>query len=539
MRRLTLTLSIISALTFVMLPVFTSAQNQSAADKAPKQSNPEISAAVRHDTSKPLREIMPLAPKKAREYENPMNFVKKNVPADQVDGAVQASAFASVPVTNGLNFEGIGEGLAGYNVNVAPPDTTGDVGLTQYVQWVNLSFAVFDKATGVKTYGPAAGNTLWSGFGGPCQTSNDGDPLVQYDQLANRWVMSQFAVDSTPYRQCVAVSTTSDATGTYNRYEFTYGNDFPDYGKLGVWPDGYYITYNMFPGGSSFGGTKICAFDRARMLAGLSATQQCFQLSTAFGSVLPADLDGSTAPPAGAPNYLVNDSTNALNFWKFHVDWTTPANTTLTGPISIPVAAFSHPCPNTNRGACVPQPSTSQKLETLADRMMYRFAYRNFGTHESLVVNQAVKIGTNKKNIITGIRWYELRDPGNNPPTVFQQSTYSPDSGNWRWMGSAAMDKQGNLAVGYSISNSSSLRPTIRFAARNVTDPLSTLSSEINLFTGTGSQTQTLARWGDYSTLSVDPSDDCTMWYTNEYLAVNGTFNWHTRIASFKLAACQ
>jgi hypothetical protein len=413
------------------------------------------------------------------------------------------------------------------------------VGLTQYVQWVNLSFAVFDKATGVKTYGPAAGNTLWSGFGGPCQTSNDGDPLVQYDQLANRWVMSQFAVDSTPYRQCVAVSTTSDATGTYNRYEFTYGNDFPDYGKLGVWPDGYYITYNMFPGGSSFGGTKICAFDRARMLAGLSATQQCFQLSTAFGSVLPADLDGSTAPPAGAPNYLVNDSTNALNFWKFHVDWTTPANTTLTGPISIPVAAFSHPCPNTNRGACVPQPSTSQKLETLADRMMYRFAYRNFGTHESLVVNQAVKIGTNKKNIITGIRWYELRDPGNNPPTVFQQSTYSPDSGNWRWMGSAAMDKQGNLAVGYSISNSSSLRPTIRFAARNVTDPLSTLSSEINLFTGTGSQTQTLARWGDYSTLSVDPSDDCTMWYTNEYLAVNGTFNWHTRIASFKLAACQ
>jgi hypothetical protein len=539
MRRLTLTLFIVSALTFVMLPVFSSAQNQSGVDKTPKQSNPEISAAVRHDTSKPLREIMPLAPKKAREYENPMNFVKKNVPADQADGAVQASAFASVPVTNGLNFEGIGEGLAGYNVNVAPPDTTGDVGLTQYVQWVNLSFAVFDKATGVKTYGPAAGNTLWSGFGGPCQTSNDGDPLVQYDQLADRWVMSQFAVDSTPYRQCVAVSTTSDATGTYNRYEFTYGNDFPDYGKLGVWPDGYYITYNMFPGGSSFGGTKICAFDRARMLAGLSATQQCFQLSTAFGSVLPADLDGATAPPAGSPNYLVNDGNNALNFWKFHVDWTTPANTTLTGPISIPVAAFSHPCPTTNRGACVPQPGTSQKLETLADRMMYRFAYRNFGTHESLVVNQAVKIGTNKKNIITGIRWYELRDPGNNPPTVFQQSTYSPDSGNWRWMGSAAMDKQGNLAVGYSISNSSSLRPTIRFAARNVTDPLSTLSSEINLFTGTGSQTQSLARWGDYSTLSVDPSDDCTMWYTNEYLAVNGTFNWRTRIASFKLAACQ
>ncbi len=539
MQRFALSLFIVFALTLVTLPVLSSAQNQTAADKEQKQFKPEVTNAVRHDTSKPLREIMPLVAKKARDYENPMNFVSKNVPADQADGAVQANSFASVPVTNGLNFEGVGEGLAGYSVNVAPPDTTGDVGLTQYVQWVNLSFAVFDKATGVKTYGPAAGNTLWSGFGGPCQTSNDGDPLVQYDQLANRWVMSQFAVDSTPYRQCVAVSTTSDATGTYNRYEFLYGTDFNDYGKMGVWPDGYYVTYNMFAGGSTFSGTKICALDRARMLAGLSATQQCFQLSTAYGSVLPADLDGPTAPPAGSPNYLINDGSNALNFWKFHVDWTTPANTSLTGPINIPVAAFSHPCPTTSRGACVPQPGTAQKLETLADRMMYRFAYRNFGTFESLVVNQAVKVGTTKKNITTGIRWYELRNPGGTPPTVYQQSTYAPDTGNWRWMGSAAMDKQGNLAVGYSISNSSSLQPTIRFAARNVTDPLSTLSSEINLFTGTGSQLSNLARWGDYSTLSVDPVDDCTMWFTNEYLSTNGTFNWHTRIASFKLAACQ
>jgi hypothetical protein len=539
MRRFNLTLFIVSALTLLTLPVLSSAQNQSAADKEAKQFKPEVTKAVRHDTSKPLREIMPLVAKKAREYENPMNFVRKNVPADQADGAVQANAFASVPVTNGLNFEGVGEGLVGYNVNVAPPDTTGDVGLTQYVQWVNLSFAVFDKATGVKTYGPAAGNTLWAGFGGPCQTRNDGDPLVQYDQLANRWVMSQFAVGSAPYRQCVAVSTTSDATGSYNRYEFLYGNDFNDYGKIGVWPDAYYITYNMFAGGSSFSGTKVCALDRTSMLAGLAATQQCFQLSTAYGSVLPADVDGLTVPLAGSPNYLINDGNNALNFWKFHVDWITPANTSLTGPISIPVAAFSHPCPTSPRGACVPQPSTNQKLETLADRMMYRFAYRNFGTFESLVVNQAVKVGTNKPSTRSGIRWYELRNPGGNPPTVFQQSTYAPDTGNWRWMGSAAMDKQGNLAIGYSISNSSSLKPTIRFAARNVTDPLSTLSSEINLFTGTGSQLQNLARWGDYSTLSVDPIDDCTMWYTNEYLSTNGTFNWHTRIASFKLAACQ
>jgi hypothetical protein len=551
MRRFTLTLFIISALTaltFVTLPVLSSAQDQSAAAKEAKQFKPEVTEAVRHDTSKPLREIMPLKAGKARKYENPMNFARKDVPAGQSDGAVQSSAVLSVPIVSGLNFEGIGEGLPGYNVNVAPPDTTGDIGgpttnpqspTGQYVQWVNLSFAVFDKASGAMIYGPAAGNTLWSGFGGPCQTTNNGDPIVQYDQIANRWVLTQFAVSAAPYRQCVAVSDTSDATGVYHRYEFTYANALNDYPKLGVWPDAYYITYNIFNNGSTYGGPKVCALDRASMLAGLSATQQCFQLSTAFGSLLPADVDGPTAPPAGAPNYMISDGTNALLMWKFHVDWTTPANTTLTGPINIPVSAFSHPCPTSPRGACVPQPSTNQKLETLADRLMYRFAYRNFGTHESLVVNQAVKVGTNKPSTRTGIRWYELRNPGGSPPTVFQQSTYAPDTGNWRWMGSAAMDKDGNLAVGYSISNSSSLRPTIRFAARSVGDPLSTLSSEQNLFTGTGSQLTNLARWGDYSTLSVDPSDDCTMWYTNEYLAVSGTFNWHTRIASFKLGTCQ
>ncbi len=548
MRRFTLTLFIVSALTLATLPLLSLAQNQSATDRAPIQFRPDVTNAVRHDTSKPLREIMPLKAGKARKYENPMNFSRKNVPADQKDGAVQSSAVLSVPIVTGLNFEGIGEGLPGYNVNVAPPDTTGDVGgptsnpqspTGQYVQWVNLSFAVFDKASGVMIYGPAAGNTLWSGFGGPCQTTNNGDPIVQYDQIANVWVLTQFAVASAPYRQCVAVSQTSDATGAYNRYEFTYANALNDYPKLGVWPDAYYITYNIFNNGATYGGPKVCALDRARMIAGLSATQQCFQLSTAFGSLLPADVDGPTPPPAGAPNYMISDGTNALSLWKFHVDWVTPANTTLTGPINIPVAAFAHPCPTTNRGACVPQPSTNQKLESLADRLMYRFAYRNFGTHESLVVNQAVKVGTNKPTTRTGIRWYELRNPGGSPPTVFQQSTYAPDSGFWRWMGSAAMDKDGNLAIGYSISDSSSLRPTLRFAARAVGDPLNTLSSEQNLFTGTGSQTQTLARWGDYSTLSVDPVDDCTMWYTNEYLAVSGTFNWHTRIASFKLGTCQ
>jgi hypothetical protein len=527
----------VSVMALGLCPAVSYAQDPSKPEPQLQLSRPEIQLATRQDRSRPLREIMPLQAKKGRDYENPMNFVRKAT-TNQPDGAVQRAAVPTVPVISGLNFEGVGEGLVGYNVNVAPPDTTGDVGLTQYVQWVNLSFAVFDKNTGAMVYGPAAGNTLWSGFGGPCQTSNSGDPIVQYDQLANRWILTQFAVASTPYRQCVAVSTTPDATGTYNRYEFTYGTSFNDYPKMGVWPDGYYITYNMFAGGSTFSGARLCALDRAKMLAGLPATQQCFQLSSSFGSVLPSDLDGPTLPPAGSPNYMITDDVNSLKLWKFHVDWVTPANTTLTGPVNIPVAAFSHPCPTTSRGACVPQASTTQKLETLADRLMYRLAYRNFGTHESLTVNQAVSVGTGTAKR-TGIRWYELRNPDGTPPTVFQQSTYAPDAGFWRWMGSGAMDKLGNMAIGYSISHATALKPTIRFAARNVSDPLNTLSSEVNVLTGTGAQTATLARWGDYSTLSVDPGDDCTMWFTTEYLTANGTFNWHTRINSFKLGACQ
>src|SRR2546425_10285670 len=183
-----------------------------------------------------------------------------------------------------------------------PPDTTGAVGATQYVQWVNESFAVFDKATGALLSGPKAGNSAWVGFGGGCETNNDGDPIVQYDKQANRWILTQFSVSTTPFLQCVAVSTTSDATGSYNRYAFNYGNQLPDYPKLGVWPDAYYVTYNIFTNGQTVAGPKVCAWDRAAMLAGASATQVCFQLGTAVHSLLPSDLDGTTAPPAGAPN---------------------------------------------------------------------------------------------------------------------------------------------------------------------------------------------------------------------------------------------
>jgi hypothetical protein len=446
--------------------------------------------------------------------------------AAQQDPVIQVGTVAppTPPVT--LGFEGLGNGQYGFSVTGAPPDTEGTVGATQYVQWVNTSFAIFNKSTGALIAGPTAGNTLWSGFGGGCQTNNDGDPIVLYDKLAQRWVFSQFSVSTTPYLQCIAVSTTSDATGTYNRYSFQYSN-FDDYPKMSVWPDAYYQTFNMFAGGTTFVGADACAYNRSAMLAGTAATQVCFQQGTSVGGLLPSDVDGTTAPPAGSPNYMLYFGTNSLNLFKFHVDFTTPSNSTFTGPTVINVAAFSPLC---GGGTCVPQPSTTQQLDSLADRLMYRLAYRNFGSHESLVVNQSVVAGSGG-----GIRWYEIQNPSGTP-VVAQQSTFAPDS-NYRWMGSVAMDQAGDLAVGYSVS-SSSISPSVRFAGRVPTDPASTLESEINVVSGSGSQTGSLSRWGDYSAMQIDPVDDCTFWFTEEYMKTTGSFNWNTRIANFKFPNC-
>lgn len=478
------------------------------------------------------------APGTEKRREKPLKPVPQNVlSTNGPDPVVQNSASVAVATSSGLNFAGVGNGDYGFAPNSAPPDTNGAVGATQYVQWVNESFAVFDKTTGAIAAGfPKAGNTLWQGFGGGCETNNDGDPIVLYDKAANRWIFTQFSVTTVPYLQCVAVSTTSDATGTYNRYAFSYGStQFNDYAKMGVWSDAYYISYNIFNNGSTFGGAKVCAFDRAKMLAGAAANQECFQLSTSYGGLLPAHLDGSIAPPSGSPNFLMNFGANSLNLWKFHADFATPANATLTGPINIPVATFTPAC--SGGGGCITQPSTSQKLDSLADRLMYRLAYRRFADgHEALVVNHSVKASGTKNNQVVGVRWYELRNPSGTP-VVFQQGTFSPDSTS-RWMGSMAMDKLGNIALGYSAS-SSSVNPSIRYTGRLATDPLGLMQAESLLLVGGGSQLPTLGRWGDYSSMSVDPVDDCTFWYTNQYLKSSGTFNWSTRIASFKFPGCQ
>lgn len=441
-------------------------------------SSVEVVQEQAHDTSAPLGSISTDRLNAAEAQRALRVFPVRPIPAPITrqagvvrDTALQPSAGPRISVTPGLNFDGVGTGFVGpqgsFTVTGAPSDPNGAVGATQYVQWVNTSFAVFSKSTGSVVMGPVAGNTLWKGFGGQCELQNDGDPIVQYDKAANRWVMTQFAVSGGTgnYFQCIAVSATSDATGSYFRYAFSMPN-FNDYPKVGVWPDAYYASFNMFSGSTGpFLGPRACAFDRARMLAGAAATAVCFQLSSSFGSLLPSDLDGSTAPPAGSPNYFIAlGTTNSLDVWKFHVDFATPANSTFQGPTSIAVATYAQAC---GGGSCIPQPSTRQQLDGLGDRLMHRLAYRNIGGHESLVVNHSVTAGSS-----VGVRWYEIRNPGASTPPVFQQGTYAPNS-TARWMGSIGMDHVGNIAVGYSAS-SSTVRPSVRYTGRLATDALGT-----------------------------------------------------------------
>jgi uncharacterized membrane protein len=488
-----------------------------AAASPPSVSGPE----VKHDTSPPLRTIPP-KPRHARKEHK-----EHEIPVPQGSGTpdpvVQTSAPSAAAPTPGQSFDGIGV------QDSAPPDTNGAVGPNAYVQIVNESFQVFSK-TGGSLYGPVPTYTLWSGFGGGCELNNDGDATVSFDRLANRWIIQQFSVSTTPYLECIAVSTTGDPTGTWHRYSFGgFGSNFPDYPKLGVWPDAYYVTYNLFASGIFFVGPEVCAYDRAKMLSGVAATQQCKPVpNTNLGGLLPSDVDSPTGPPDGSPNYVAAFDTGVLDLWKYHVDWVTPASSTLTGPTSIPVAAFNPAC---GGGTCIPQSGTTQKLDSLGDRLMYRLAYRNFGDHQSLAVSHAVTAGSS-----VGMRWYELRNPSGTP-TVYQQGTYAPDS-TYRWMGSAAMDGSGDIALGFS-SSSGTTHPGIHYTGRLAGDPLGTMTQgEAVLTEGAGSQTGGLNRWGDYSSMSIDPSDDCTFWYTSEYIPANGSFNWKTRIGSFSLPGC-
>jgi hypothetical protein len=421
-----------------------------------------------------------------------------------------------------VNFEGMDSSVSG----AAPPDTDGDVGPNHYVQMVNNAIAVWNKS-GTLLVGPVDINVIWGGTGQACEYANDGDPIVLYDQMANRWMVSQFTADA-PYNECIAVSQTADPTGSYWVYSFQLSTtNFPDYPHFGIWPDGYYMGVNQFDNGSTFSGSRPYVFERSKMLLGQTArfVTTTGPLGVNSSLVQPADLDGATLPPAGAPNYFVEANTT-LNLYRFHVDWNNTANTTWTAAGAISgAAAYTSLC-NSN---CIPQPSTSQKLSGVGSRMMYRLAYRNFGGTEVLIANHNVNA-----NGFAGVRWYEIRNPATTP-SVFQQGSYAPADGVHRWMGSVAQDRDGNMLAGFSVS-SSSVYPGIRYAGRGVSDPLGTFTVEGTWLTGNGYQSG-VDRWGDYSAMSVDPTDDCTFWFTTEYNS-SGGWGWHTRIASAKFNNC-
>jgi cell division septation protein DedD len=506
----------------------------------------QVGVSYHNDVSQPMRD-MPVSSNAERRgdlereaNENPKVPYRHNDSPDPVIQSRPASALDLVAPdlpTPILNFDGIP--FPGVGCNCAPPDTNGAVGQTQYVQIVNEGYQVFNKTTGSSVLGPKSIASVWTGFGGLCETSGHGDPVMLYDHLANRWIISQFAgASGGPVTdECVAVSTTADATGTYNRYGFHLGSNFFDYPHLSVWPDAYYMSMNVFnAAGTAYLGPQPFAFNRANMLAGLPATfiSPVGPLGGTIDPFLPADLDGPTLPPAGAPNTFVGfpgqASSQNYTTYHFHVDFTTPANSTFTTFATPPAAGYTALCPTTR--ACVPQKgvSASSNLDGIGDRLMFRLAYRNFGTYESVVGTYSVSAGG-----VAALRWFELRNVTAGPVTVFQQSTYQPDT-TWRWMGSAAMDGQGNLAIGFSAS-SSTINPQLRYAARLASDPLNTLAQgEAHLFDGVGSQSGTGNRWGDYSSLTIDPVDDSTFWFTSEYYSTTATFNWRTRIGSFKLA---
>ena len=525
-------------LTALALPVF-------AQQSQPAANGPIVIQEFKHDTGPVLREIAPLLPAfgtppqhEIENRDNPNHNWSEEVQPDPVLQTEENSPQVLSPGFN-VEFDGIGYG-DNFFCNCMPPDNDGAPGTTQYVQYVNLTYQVFNKS-GASILGPLSGNDFWSGFGGSCQTDNSGDTVIRFDAAAQRWVVSQFAINSSaPDYECVAVSTTSDATGSYYRYAFPF-NDFPDYPKMGVWPDAYYFTFNNFNiSGTTFVGANACAANRSKMLTGAAATMQCFQQNSSQFGMLPSDLDGATAPASGTPNFFMElDPGGSANLamYKFHVDFVTPTNSTFTGPTLIPVAAFTPLCSGVSRNACVKQPTAgSDLLEGLSDRLLYRLVYRNFGDHTTLLVNHTIVAGSS-----SGVRWYEIHNP-ETTPTVFQSGTFAPDT-QYRWMGAMAMDRDQDIAVGYSRSFSTAGDyPSVVYAARVPTDPAGTLESEVVLKAGAGSQSSGgYNRWGDYTSMTVDPTDDCTFWYSEEYLKATGQnsgFNWSTAIGSFKFSNC-
>jgi hypothetical protein len=410
-----------------------------------------------------------------------------------------------------------------------PPDTDGDAGLSHYMQVVNCRFAVYDK-NGTLLMGPNNSNTIFIGL--PHNT-NDGDAILLYDENADRWLFSQFGIPNYPngpFYENVAISQTNDPTGTWYRYQYTY-SVMPDYPKLAVWGDGYYMTIRRFASGSgNWLGPAAVAMDRTKMLAGdPTAGMVMFNLPSTSEGPQAADCD-SDFPPAGTPcpvAYLTSTPTATVTLYDFHVDWGTPANSTFTLASTIEISPFSY----FTYGSFISQKNTSQKLDAMSGkRIMFRMPFRKFNDHWSMLLNTTVKVSN-----IAGIRWMELRNVSG-VWSLYQEGTYSPDA-NHRWMGSIAMDASGNIALGYSIS-SSAMFPSIRYTGRLNGDPPGVMTlAEKGIINGSGSQTSSDGRWGDYSAMAADPAENGKFWYTQEYYAATSSTNWNTRVGSFRLGS--
>lgn len=538
-------------------------------------------------------------------------FAVALVPRSLVSQSVEQSAPGQRPSARLVaSFDGLGigfEGPHGTSVTRNPSDNSLAVGRDHIMQTVNSRLAIFTKkgrlfdTTGRTLYGSVPTNTVFRGFGGPCEQRNNGDAVVRYDQLADRWLivmpiftrgprraneprtprsgepaaLSQIGQpgqpgpavrlyepplagattpstaataptraappappDSGSYAMCYAISTGADPMGPYHRYEFVRPL-FPDYPRPAVWPDGYYVPSST---SDDFIQKHACVVDRARMLTGESATEQCVVLDD-VNFLNNVDLDGRQLPPPGAPNLMLAAGGAQLNkrleddglyVWQFHVDWADPAKTTLTGPAKIPVAPYRYLCGG-QLTSCVPQPGTDRRLDAQGDKLMARVVYRRIGNRESIVavhsVNSAAGAG--------GVRWYELRlDSRDRSRTVrlHQQGTYAPDS-SYRWMASPAMDRFGNIGIGYSFGGPPHFAGQ-RFAGRLASDALGTLTlREQVLVNGEASQTNTL-RWQDYTQTAVDPVDDCTIWYVGDYLKKDAT-SYSTKIGAFRMPGCR
>jgi hypothetical protein len=557
----------------VLLAALLTPAGSAQASPAQRPNGPKFTEAAAFDTSRPLRDLAKTtkAPRsKAGEVRTDRGPVVANRGHSR-DAALQATAAPQAIPGPLVTFEGLSstDNFNTFGFRVNPPDPVGDVGPNHYVEMVNLVFAVYSK-TGSLLLGPIDTGTLWAGFPVDECTEPSGDPVVLYDQVADRWILTQFTSRGlgfpdealNPFYNCVAISTTGDPTGTYYRYAFTTGYNFPDYPKYGVWRDSYLVTTREFGvQDESIYGIGVYGLERNKMINGdPKARAVSFLLKDGEvpinligDGLLPPDIDGIQKPKNDVPAPLIGTQDDdgpygatfdALNVWEFDVKWRSTPTASIRLKTQLPVAGFdsAFPCAPTARD-CLPQPGitdTTRYLDVLSyrQRPTWRLAYRNFGSYEALVTNQSVEALPG----VAGVRWYEIRR-ANGTYSLYQQGTYAPDDGVHRWMGSIAMDKKGNAGLGFSVVNGTDVYPGIHYTGRLAGDPLGQMTlGEGVIVNGSGVQTTTNSRWGDYTSMNVDPVDDCTFWYVNEYYTAAGQASspagWQTRIGSFRLPGC-